>query len=349
MDTNPIIPSKVAFYDIDGTPITEVQGVAPRSWRLNNVGQASLQLSILDEKCRREVLEFGRLVVISHEKLGLWSGPVDTPREWGGYLMTINAYSAEKLLDWRHGRMQMLKGTAGEIFEKIVTTANQEGDTLLRVGEVWTGGTNRQRELDYKSLLKEAQELAKLADNEFGVEPEIQVDGKLIYRAHWWQRRGAECAEGLKDGGEGANMEVDQKSLREQGEIWNDITGYGDGATWASRPIFRATDEDSVRQFGRRQKAQWFSGVKQESTLKENVESMLAEQAWPRKTFPCSALNVGNTWRNIRLGNTMPVEQRLAGFSDSGGVGMATTGRVLAYSYSEATQKVPLTMDEVRE
>ena len=26
MDTNPIIPSRIAFYDLDGTPIAEVEG-----------------------------------------------------------------------------------------------------------------------------------------------------------------------------------------------------------------------------------------------------------------------------------------------------------------------------------
>jgi len=349
MDTNPRPPSIISIYDLDGAPIVEIEAATTVSYRLNGVGEANFVMSIWDEKCRQDVLEFGRLVVIRHEKLPMWSGPLDTPREWGGNMVTAKAYSAERLLYFRHGRMQKLKGSAGEIFEKMITAANQEGDLLLRMGTVWTGGGSRQRELNYKDLLREMQELAEMSQNDFGIEPEIGADGKLIYRAHWWEKRGIDCALGLKEGGDGANLELDTKNLREQGEIWNDITGYGDGATWASRKIYRAEDAVSIRRFGRRQKPIWYNGVTEAATLKENVEGSLKELAWPRTTFPCNVLNVGDTWRMMGLGNRLPIEMPLCGFSASGGVGTDARGRILAFSHGEAAHKVSVTIDKVVE
>jgi hypothetical protein len=347
MDPNEIIPSKIVFYDLDGTPITEVESISTRSWRLNDCGEINFLLSIYDEKCRQDVIEFGRFVMVTHPKLPPWAGPIDTPREWGSFQVMVHGYSGERQLFKRFGALQTITGTPGNLFQQIVNIANREGDTLIRVGSIWSDGKSAPRKLEYRDLLTEVKELAQKSKNDFGIEPAIE-NQKLVFRAHWWKQRGEKCNLTLQEGGDGHNMESNQTPLREQGDLVNDLLGYGDGASWASRLKSRRKNETSRKRFGLYQFAMAFPDAKSQTALDQAVEAELARRAFPRKSMALSALDVGDTWLALRLGNILPAKQSFAGFTDSGGIGSEGNVRILSMAYGDKG-RVELVSDQYDE
>ena len=308
--------SEVLVFDRSGTRLATFTADVARSWVLNDVGEATFTLPTSDEHCRQGVLEYGNLVVVRHEKVQPWVGVFYPPRDWGRFQVTPTAYSAELLLHFRRGIPgRRLTGTAGGIFEAMLEIANHAEDTLMRAGSIWRGGIMREETMETNSLLISAQRLAQRSGNEFGVEMELLPDGKLSLLAHWWQTRGAGRQYALI---EGKNIEAGSTPWSEQGEIENDILGYGDGATWQSRPQYTALNAASRRRYGLMQGSVFFEGVTQPSTLQQNTESELRVRPHPRNTFRLSALDQDETWQQVRLGDTLPLDLHTVGFAGGG-------------------------------
>ena len=137
--------SRITVYDRAGNALAELIATASRAWKLNEYGQAQIELSTREAAVKEETLRYGNLVLIEHETLGEWGGVIDTPRAWSAGSVLVNAYSAEYLLTFRRGPVvKKLNGTAGAIFSAILRTANGAGDLRVSEGEIYQGGQARQ-------------------------------------------------------------------------------------------------------------------------------------------------------------------------------------------------------------
>jgi hypothetical protein len=337
--------SRMTIYDRRGNPLTEMDATVQRSWILNEVGEANFVVSQFDQKFQRKYIEFGNLVLVEHDKLPAWVGVIDPERKWSSWTATVRAFSAEKLLAFRRGPQAMtVTGTAGSIFQQMVDIANLEEDTLIRVEGVYGVLPVRQETLNLTRILDEVNRVAERSENDWGVEPTLGLDGRLSLAASWWLRRGVRRMVGLI---EGHNLaEGGSSTMTEQGEIINDLMGYGEGATWDSRETWLEMDTESIAQYGRRQGSMGFDGVTQMETLRQNTQAALAESAWPRRTWRISALDVEETYYNLRLGDELPLVMHTTGFTGDV-VGTEANVRIKGMSFSDDKGKVDLVVDEV--
>lgn len=339
--------SRVLIYNRDlTTAAAEVQASVERSWVLNEYGKAQFTLATSEAACNREVLRFGNYVAIEHDRLPTWCGVLYPPRTWGKGQVQATAYSMEFVLKYRRGPTQrVLSGTAGSIFEQMLALANQTADTFIRAGEVYGGGKTRQETVNLTKLYDEIRRVAKRAGNDWNVTAEIDELGRLAFSGNWYEQAGTELDWALH---EGVNLEFGDQPLNEQGEIINDFVGFGPGASWESKGSYRAFDSESMAEFGVWQSA----GALEAATpanIQQGAESKVRQNAYPRNTYQCTALDVGDTFYNLRVGNVVGLRYFTVGFQPASGVGVEARVRVLGMAYSDARNTVELVVDEVSE
>ncbi len=335
----------IRIYDRQGIEIAEVDATCDRSWLLSDVGKAQFTLSIYDSKCKHDILEFGNLIYIEHEQLPPWGGVIDTPRTWGNGTVTVQAYSAEKLLSYRIGlKDQLVRGTTANLIRKIYELVQSDEPLPLELGDVEDDGIQREETINPTSLLDELKTVVKRTTGNFRLTPKFDAQGHLgfmlEYRLNW--ARVSELA--LV---EGHNLALTSRPLIEQGDIVNELLGYGDGASWTSKPAYTARNEASIAAFGLRQGSKAYTGVTQLGTVQKNSEAEVSNKGYPRQTLDLRVLNVGDAWLNMRLGAVMPVMLHSAGFSGSG-TGYSDTVQIRGMEYDDGKQTLRI-IAEVQE
>jgi hypothetical protein len=329
--------SSIRIFDKTGVQIAEVDAVCNRSWLLNDVGKASFTLSIFDAKCRRDVLEFGNLVLIEHEKLPAWGGVIDTPRVWGQGTVTINAYSAEQLFKYRIGLQdQKVTGTTAILLRKVLEIAQNHGWLPVSAGIIEDDGIQREETINPTDLLDELKRICERAGGDFMMQPALDANGRLYFVLNYYRSLRLDTQYVLK---EGHNIALANRALSEQGEIINELLGYGDGVSWSSKPVYTGRNDASIAYYGLRQGSEYFQGVTQVGSVQKNVEAQLAVKAYPRTTLDLQALDVGETWLNCRLGAVFAVELHSAGFYGTD-IGYIGTARVYGMEFDEMRQTV---------
>ncbi len=308
--------SRILVFDRNGNALAELDATCERSWLLSDVGKATFELSTQDKKCRREFLQFGNLVYIEHEKLPPWGGVIDTPRKWESGKVTVTAYSGEKLLSYRIGpQNRTVRGDTAIVLKTILDLAQKEEPLPLIVGDIQDDGGHQEETLNLPNLLETFQKIAEKAGGEFYAVPEIS-DGKLRFVLSYIVGAiGMDTGFGLI---EGHNLELSGRPLTEQGTICNDMAGYGNGASWASKEVKRVIDENSIAQYGRRQDGKSFDGDNEAGTLEENTKKAVAVSSQPKQTLDLNALDVGDTWNWLRLGNSFEAQLHSVGFYGDG-------------------------------
>jgi hypothetical protein len=338
--------SRILIFDRSGTAITELKADCPRSWALNEYGRAQFTLSTSDPKCILENIQFGNFIYVEHPKLTAWAGVIDTPREWGAFKVTVNAYSPEKILEWRIGQTgsQKVNEVTGTTITRILDIANQSGDTLISQGDIYLGGQSKQEQINLTSLRDELRRLLDDSGYEFTIDP-VYTGGKLRFKANVLPKAGRVLDKSLT---EGFNIEANDSPLTEQGVIANDVMGYTDSATWNSKTTYTANDADSQSKYGIRQSTISFLGQNQTAGLETGTKAELASKKNPRKTFNLAALDVGDTYSWMQLGNTVYLRMHSVGFYGSS-KGVSTKVRIIGYGFDESEGKVSLVCDEVIE
>jgi hypothetical protein len=165
----------------------------------------------------------------------------------------------------------------------------------------------------------------------------VKNNGTLLVYADWVKAIGQDVDVILQEGSDGGNVEWYDRILVEDGPIINDLLGYGEGATWQDKPTAIRKDIISRRVYGLRQASEEFYNVESESALANNVKRRLREYKNPSYTFSLGALNIAQTWRYCRLGNTLQLRLDHVGFGRRGGLGFEAQVRIVAMSYSPAT------------
>lgn len=262
------------------------------NWRLNDVGMARISLAMTDQKCTPDILKPGnRLLLLWDNGLPLWGGVLGLPRRRERGRVTMTAYTAEALADWRvtaKGRYFDAQ-SPGYIFQTLLEDENDEEPTGLTVGSIYTGGTPRTLEYHYHDLLARWQDLARLTGEDFAVAPAYTA-GVLTFAANWYQKRGDDNRTKiwLEEG-----QNVSNAILDEQGPLANRVIVVGEGSTWAAdRQDSIAVDLDSQNTYGYREYSEVQSGVVEQTTLDANAAALLAEKKDPYNALTLSAANV---------------------------------------------------------
>jgi hypothetical protein len=342
MNTTP--DERVRIFDREGYPLAEFRATVERSWTIADEGRAaftypSRKTDIVNEK----VLNFGNWLLVENSDLPAWVGVIDTPREWTSRNVTVCAYSPEHVFGWRRGPLEVrLSGSPGTVFDKLLSYVNQAETTIIRPGNIHRGGRPMEETINPTGLDRDLERICERSSEEYQWRPMIDTGGRLIVYADWMESLGITTGAILHEGRGGGNIETVANILVEDGPILNDLLAYGDGLTWTSRPNINIVDLASIGAYGRRQSSAGYSGVTNVQTLKDNgLEKVLADRN-PLHTFKLHALNVGDTFKHIDLGNRLTLRMENVAF------GIDTTVRITGMAYDpESKNKIELVVEEI--
>jgi hypothetical protein len=333
--------SRIQLFNHFGTKVAELKANADRTWKLSDYGRCIFEIPIIHPKCKEEYLQFGNFVYIEHSKLPPWGGVIDTPREWNRNTVAITAYSSEYIFKFRRSvSIQTLRLDPSAIFSQIVDSANSEGDTRIQKNSIVSGGEVVKWELNILKYYDEVKRLASETENEFHLIPQV-TGGQIWFLADWSDHIGVVRNYQLK---EGLNIEATNNVIVEDGTIVNDMLGIGYGLTQESKKNHVITDEDSHGKYGLRQDSKTFQ-QDEYSSIEAGTQAALNESKNPSKTFGLSALDKGETWRNIDIGDTLALRMAYSGFMDNG-IGMETDVRITGMTYVESDNKLELVCEE---
>lgn len=315
---------QILVGDSSGKAIAELEPqVGPISWRLNDIGSASFTLATNDAKATGANLAFGNRIYITFDNgLPAWGGMIDTPRDWQGGFVTVNAYSAEYILGTRQtDRGRYFSGASvGQIYEDLINEANAYSNTGITIGDVYNGGVGHYPDYHYDNLLKIIRDslCSTLSTFDFYIEPSYTA-GTISFTAHLYEVRGSD-----KSGSvvlmDGHNL-VDPR-LTEQGEIVNawDLAGAGNGWSADSRPYSSSNDPASISAYGYRQGNQIFTDVSVQETLDEHAATLLSVYKDPHNMIDLGAVNLAPAaFASYDVGDVVGVRLIQCGFGGFSG------------------------------
>lgn len=313
------------IYNLQGLPITDFKSTAVWSSLLNDVGEAVFYIATNGIKCKRNYLEFGNYVVLQHDKLPDWVGIIDTPRIWHSGYVEVHAFELPFLLKYRLLPLGLtVNATPGDKFKSLIDHANSSFDTLLRIGDVSSGGSvvSETFTLDVFSHIKN---LATDNNYEWVCSPQFDGVGRLTVKIDFSKRTNIPTGLVLQ---QGKNMQYGDTPLEESGELINSIEAMLEGAQTAS--VF---SENAA--YGLRQIRKTFNGVTDSSGLENNARELLRERKSPDMSTPLVAVDVGETFSKIALRNIVSYSYTNVGFSGDV-LGMAQDLRIEGYRFDQS-------------
>lgn len=351
MSDSKAIPKDTAkIFSVDGSvQLAQFQARFERSWAIGDEGRATATFaSRKTDIVNDTVLRPGNWILLENDSLMDWVGVIDIPRKWSPRAVVIHCYSPEHVFGWRRGPLEKtLTGSAGTIFSKLLGIVNTAQATPITAGNIWRGGPQREETINPTSLNEDLLRLYERSQEEYQWRPVVTDQGRLIVYADWVERLGEDTAAFLHEGKGGGNLEAGSNIMVEDGPIVNDLLAYGEGATWLSKPNIVVTEPLSISKYGLRQKSKEYQGNSDPATLKTNGLEELALFSEPPKTFSLTALNVGDTFKYIRMGNRLNLQFQNIGFTD-GGSGTELKVRIKGAHYDPQTKnKIKLVVEVV--
>lgn len=325
----------------NGAFITTIRALTDRSWVINDKGKCTIYMSLDDEKTIWRYMGQRNLICISHPKLPLWGGVIETDQDWdnrGGVVFT--AWSGESLLISRTPTDGLVKASSpGALFERLIEIANRSEDLLIRPGAISKTGGAAEITLDGMNLLEAAREIAERREMEFSITPKLDDRKRLSFEAHWQTRLGETVSYPVS---EGHNAKKPSRPLRISRRVVNQLTGFGEGSTTGTRPKYTGRDENSIRLYGLMEGVEDYDGVTNVETVREHVNKRLRTLRYPKFTVNVVALDVEETFEYMRLGNTFPFRSASYGFQRAGGIGLETKLRIMAMRYNERNNELEI-------
>lgn len=336
------MPTRVEVYSRKGVLLTEIIGPdTTTAWKLNGIGQAKLSVAKTDPAVTEEYLRFGNGIRIRNGEAGDWGGVLAPPRDWFANSITLTAYTAEYRLKGRNSYSAAYTGAAGDMFTSIIDEANRNEDTGIDLYNAHSGGGSWTEPGD-NNLYAIMTRIANRSGQDWGFVPVLDSGNRLRFNAYWYDRRGTDWDFALE---EGRNIKASEGSLflSEQGDIANSLTlrAYTDG----NSEDVNVSDLSSQETYGLLQD---FRTLRIPDGLNRSVYAalLLSQSASPRKTYYPIALNVGNTFDYLGLGDSVELKLKRYGFTGSQ-LGTTTRVRILAKEYSEKSGEMRLVVDEV--
>lgn len=336
---------RLRIFNRRGDLEAEFIAAVSRSWIIGKRTTASFSIPVYETYCTEDVLEFGNWVLVESDELPDWAGTI-VSREWGARVITIGAYSPEHLISQRIGPTEKrFKGSAGELFVKLLEYVNIREDTLLKPGEIYKSGT-RQETLTPTRLSDDLKRIYERSREEYQWRPVVNANGKLTVYGDWVLALGTESEFTLHEGTGGGNIEATNRVLMEDVPQANYLHGYGNGITWASRPQKVLEDTDSISRYGLIQQSEAFRGASTLDGVEKNVRGRLLVKAKPARVYNVNALDVGDTFTFMQLGNVMNLKMQNIGFNGST-LGTIARVRIIGMYYKpDNANKVELALKE---
>lgn len=332
-------------YDQAGRALQDIRAEFDRGWALNGREQCTFSISTVG--ANMDNFRFGNYLVITDAELPVWGGYFAAPQTWGtSERATVQAYSGEGIFSWRCYRGEkLLKGTAGAIYRQIVENLNTSAPlaTLMRPGEIYDGGASREETVTARSYYDDVLRISARSGNDWWVEP-VTDDGALHFEAHWYSRRGETKRYALE---EGVNIEASDNVMEYQGEIYNYIFAFGNGATWADRVTLTELDQTSIDLYGLRMYALSVNAGT-ETTVRASAQAFLRANAYPQRVFSLVVGGkrtrenaAGALFATLRVGDVVDL------LTSSIGGGLETKVRVLGITHRGKSNTMNLVVKEM--
>lgn len=300
------------YHNTTGQFMTQLRSICPRNWVLNGIGEATFTVPYSSAKYREEYLKPGTIVVIEDPKLPDWCGIIGDDQDWTQSEIKIKCLDGIALLKTRMTLpTDTYNGSAGAIIQKMLVTAGQYRDTHFQIGTIYDDGVTRQMKMG-DSVYAQLLTLQKRTRNDWLTSP-VVVNGKAYIQFDWLERAGLPAASILT---EGANLERNASPLSQRGPIINSIIGFSEASDPTKRLMYLGEDEASIGEYDVRQAKKVYTGVTTMADLIESVSADLSLSAWPLRATQFAALDRGNVFNDLRLGNTAQVNFFKVGFTD---------------------------------
>jgi hypothetical protein len=344
--------SKILIFDPQGSPLAEITADTTRSWVLNEMGRCDFVLSTSDPNCKPDILRFGNWVYIKHiptvDVLGVTRG---TLPDWVGIILPprfrklgsigVTAFSAEQYLFYRPMPFVNAKGTIGTVFKEILSYAATYGGIVVQPGEVYSTSTEVLRPLRL-SAFEEIKQLVKIYKTDFEIVPSISNTGALSLTANLYQERGAQTQYLLTDGAEG-NIELQDPTIQEQGELVNYVIGYNMAQTPSTRIRWEEHSDVSMSEYGTLARNIVINAMTA-TDVKSGVISYLNRSKKSYMSSAFSALDKDKVFDWMEVGNIFPIQFFAGGFY-SGETMVQGTARLISPEYNDITNRIKLSVD----
>lgn len=329
--------SRVMVFSANQFSVGELTTLVDRGWMLAGnpavAGGGSTTLSLTNDQAALNYLQFGRMVLVTHERLPNWAGMLDTP--WNFMPpVSVAAYNAEYLLSLRTPEAPVtLTGSVGNLAAQILDMFNRYDDLAVRIGDTSKADpTPRTETLDGRNFWEQLTAIIARAGCEMLARPEKDASGRLVIYLDIATRLGIDTNFLYSDGPNG-NATFSNGVLN--GPIYNRVIGTGDESGAVSRLRTRPfLNEASSTAYRMRSQTVQFRGVTELSTLEQYTQNYTNYYGTPKFSFLMNVLDKGDAFQNIRLGNTVLVHISQA-YLPGGIQGLRGTARVLAMAYTE--------------
>ncbi len=313
------------LFSKSGTPLTDLRASVSRSSILNSFGDAVFNVVTTSSKCKREFLDYGNFIVVQHFSLPPWVGVIDTPRVWHSGYVEVHAYEPLFLLQYRFAPAgTTLTGTPGAKVVALLNYANQQGDTLIRAGNIALSGVSFD-EVVSDDIAAQMLKIAKEHDMYLLFKPVIGSNGSLTIVMDFVDSVGFVTPVELK---QGKNLQFGDIPFEESGELVNLIEGMTDGSD-----VVASYSYTEPASYGVRAKRIVYNGVI-DSGLPDIVIKDVKNSKEPVFSTPLTVLDVGITFANVGLGNIMAYKYSSVGF-DGNSLGVSKQIRIEGYRFNE--------------
>lgn len=348
-------PSTIRFFRRDCVYLDTVEADVTRSWLLSRLGECSFIIPWVDPKLNQALVEFGNIIYITNPFTKPWVGICETDREWPFEGPRIKGLTAEILLSYRNNlevdtvnnllkASEKITGSAGELVKEIVLRANADEDTMLRPGNIWTGGQSREETLisDYYTHVSS---IAGRSGCDFDVTATLPSTSLLSLAFNFYEKKGQDKS-GFITLEEGVNMQRQDATMIEQGPIANSIIGIGSAANPVDRLAALHENALSRRRFGLRQKAITYPDVTQIDTLAQNVRTQVGLDAFPSKN-PRISITDPSLFKRIDEGDIVRLVTHTFGFGRNGKVGIDVPAQILGYEINDNNGVMDAVVDSI--
>lgn len=333
--------SRMLVFTPHGDALGELSVPVFRAWAMNKVAEAEFEISTNDAGATPELLNVGNLLLIQHDTLPDWVGVLDTPMEWDAHKVKCKAYSAEVIMDWRYTPLVHIEiSPAPDFFKMALELMNSyfaEGISI-EAGEIASRAT-----LIYLQGIRWSTLLEKLSIKngfEWNITGKLEA-GRLRLFLNVYDYMGITTFQVLDN----SNTELSTPVITDSGTVYNYVVVYSQGASGGARNYATATDPESIAQFGLRVTAEEQKGSgTDEAGLQIAADYILYNYRQPHSKISPTVLNIGDTFRHLRLGNV--VQWRTATTTFTGKLlGKQAAARILGMEYNEVADKVTLVAD----
>lgn len=343
----------IQTFSRQGIKLIEFNQECTYEWVENEPGTLSFSISVADLMARLDgaapepFLRFGNLVLVQHPKLPDFVGII-TQRQWGKGIIAITA----------RGAMWALKksvspfsdktiGTNGALFKKILSAHNTQCDWKIQSGDIFLGGVSKEEVIEPTNMLKEAQRAAKRANARFDITAEIDERNRLTLFGNWREIAiGAPVmrlveGENLEDPGDMALNETIEETA-------NHVNGLTNAGSSVSRTTASVVDAESEAMYGPMYYAESYTNVTQTDAVQKNAQAKLAQIKDPAALPKMTALDVEETFYQLKIGAVVECQLIRHGFDANGYIGFNGLCRIVAMRYMEKTNKILLTLEAVK-